>query len=197
MKNEIKEYRERLGISQERLAKMLNLRRETLSRFETGKGTPNLKTALKISYLLDVEVSLIWSYDPAEEIQEKLIIKNLKPFERIPNDVFENCSISQQDTGISNLVSYENGCSGDTKNLSTLPSIVNHGGFSTSALSTSFENPIGTSAFSPDNTITNSISNQGLVENEFKKETIFNDGFVAESDHGNNMFIKNKKGGQK
>jgi DNA-binding XRE family transcriptional regulator len=83
MKNHIKKYRERLGLSQERLSKMLDIRRETLSRFETGKGTPNLKTAMKISYLLDVEVNILWNYSPEKEINEKLIIKDVAPFQII------------------------------------------------------------------------------------------------------------------
>jgi len=55
-KNKLKEYRERKGISQEKLAESLNVTRQTIISIETGKYVPSLELALKFSKFFKCKV---------------------------------------------------------------------------------------------------------------------------------------------
>jgi transcriptional regulator with XRE-family HTH domain len=50
----IKEYRERKGISQQELALKIRVGNGTIEKYETGTSIPTLQTILKISTVLDV-----------------------------------------------------------------------------------------------------------------------------------------------
>lgn len=53
----VREYRRRYGISQEELGKLMELRRESISRIENGSVTPTLdfvKTFIKVMGLIEV-----------------------------------------------------------------------------------------------------------------------------------------------
>jgi len=54
----IKERREALQVTQERLAELSGVGLRTLKQFESGKGNPTLLTLQKISDLLGMEVCL-------------------------------------------------------------------------------------------------------------------------------------------
>jgi len=54
----IKERREALQVTQERLAELSGVGLRTLKQFESGKGNPTLLTLQKISDLLGIEVCL-------------------------------------------------------------------------------------------------------------------------------------------
>ena len=62
----IKERRETLQVTQERLAELSGIGLRTLKQFESGKGNPTLLTLQKISEVLGMDVCLK--------------IKNLTPF---------------------------------------------------------------------------------------------------------------------
>ena len=54
----IKERREALQVTQERLAELSGVGLRTLKQFESGKGNPTLLTLQKISDVLGMEVCL-------------------------------------------------------------------------------------------------------------------------------------------
>ena len=53
MKNLVKEYRARLGLTQEKLAEIVGVRRETIIFLEKGKYNPSLKLAHSIACALE------------------------------------------------------------------------------------------------------------------------------------------------
>ena len=54
----IKDRREALQVTQERLAELSNVGLRTLKQFESGKGNPTLSTLHKISDVLGMEICL-------------------------------------------------------------------------------------------------------------------------------------------
>lgn len=56
MQNNIKEYREKKGISQGKLADLCNVSRQTINAIENNKYDPNLQLAFSIAKTLDVKV---------------------------------------------------------------------------------------------------------------------------------------------
>ena len=53
LKNRLKEYRKELELSQDELAKMVGVSRNTISSIETGQFCPTAKLALVICIALD------------------------------------------------------------------------------------------------------------------------------------------------
>ncbi|HBV99349.1 MAG: hypothetical protein JL50_21680 [Peptococcaceae bacterium BICA1-7] len=62
LKTRIKEYRARLDMTQEDLAKKVGVRRETIVHMEKGKYNPSLKLAFDIARVLDATVEEIFSF---------------------------------------------------------------------------------------------------------------------------------------
>ena len=58
--NEIKRFREVKGLTQERLAELVDMRQESLNRIETGKQAPQGATMLKIAKALGVTVEQVF-----------------------------------------------------------------------------------------------------------------------------------------
>ncbi|WP_207307134.1 helix-turn-helix transcriptional regulator, partial [Clostridioides difficile] len=56
MKTKIKEYREKLLMTQNELAKLVGVRRETIVHLENGKYNPSLKLAVDIAKVFDTTV---------------------------------------------------------------------------------------------------------------------------------------------
>lgn len=61
MKNRIKEYRQKKGITQEELAQKVGVRRETIVFLEQGKYNPSLKLALTIAKELKAPIGELFS----------------------------------------------------------------------------------------------------------------------------------------
>lgn len=61
----IKEYRERLGMTQGQLAQAVGVRRETIVHLENGKYNPSLKLAMDIAKLFETSVETLFQF--AEE----------------------------------------------------------------------------------------------------------------------------------
>jgi len=59
----IKEIRAKKGITQENLAELAGVRRETIIFLEQGKYNPSLRLALKISVILGSTVEELFSFD--------------------------------------------------------------------------------------------------------------------------------------
>lgn len=58
----IKEYRKKCKMSQAELAKLVEVRRETIGRLEKGKYNPSLKLAMDISRALKAKVEDIFKF---------------------------------------------------------------------------------------------------------------------------------------
>lgn len=77
----IKEFREKKGLSQEKLGEILGLSKQTISSYELGTREPNIETLVKISIVLDVSVDELIQFkkiydqvheDLYEKIQKKI-----------------------------------------------------------------------------------------------------------------------------
>ena len=62
LKTRIKEYRARLDMTQEDLAGLAGVRRETIVHMEKGKYNPSLKLAFDIARALNATVEEIFSF---------------------------------------------------------------------------------------------------------------------------------------
>lgn len=69
--NHIREERERMGLSQEDLARRIFVSRQTVSNWETGKTYPDVQSLLLLSNLFEVSVDSLVKGD-VEAMQEKL-----------------------------------------------------------------------------------------------------------------------------
>ena len=63
MKTRIKEFREKRGITQEALAKKVDVTRQTILFLEKGKYNPSLRLAYKIACLFNVKIEDIFSFE--------------------------------------------------------------------------------------------------------------------------------------
>ena len=63
MNNRIKEYRARYNLTQEDLAKKVNVRRETIVFLEKNKYNPSLKLAHDIARVFDISIEEIFLFD--------------------------------------------------------------------------------------------------------------------------------------
>jgi putative transcriptional regulator len=63
MKTRIKEYRARLNLTQEKLAEMVGVRRETVIFLEKGKYNPSLKLANRIARALKASIDELFLFD--------------------------------------------------------------------------------------------------------------------------------------
>ncbi|MBN6091705.1 MULTISPECIES: helix-turn-helix transcriptional regulator [Staphylococcus] len=61
MKNKIKIYRKRTGVSQENLSEKLGVSRQTINAIENDKYDPSLSLAFKLAKLFDVTVDELFS----------------------------------------------------------------------------------------------------------------------------------------
>lgn len=62
LKSRIKEYRARQGITQEELANLVDVRRETIVHLEKGKYNPSLRLAMEIARVLQATVDELFYY---------------------------------------------------------------------------------------------------------------------------------------
>ena len=73
MKNRLKELRKIRSWSQADLARALNISRQAVNGFESGKFTPSLEMAFKIALLFDVPIESVFIY--REKIMQGLLEK--------------------------------------------------------------------------------------------------------------------------
>lgn len=85
--NKIYEHRKKLGLSQEQLAEKIGVSRQTISKWELGETSPDIKQAHMLSQIFSVSLDELTGNDTKEVIYEKvsnteklagLIIKILK-----------------------------------------------------------------------------------------------------------------------
>ena len=63
MKTRIKEYRARYNLTQEKLAEMVGVRRETIIFLEQGKYNPSLRLAHNVARALQANIEDIFLFD--------------------------------------------------------------------------------------------------------------------------------------
>ena len=63
MNNRIKEFRAKYNLTQNDLAKMVNVRRETIVFLEKGKYNPSLKLAYDVSRVLKSNIEEVFIFD--------------------------------------------------------------------------------------------------------------------------------------
>ncbi len=59
----LKQYRQRKGLTQEQLAVLVGVRRETIIRLESGRYNPSLKLAISVSRVLETPIELLFLFD--------------------------------------------------------------------------------------------------------------------------------------
>jgi len=63
MRTRIKEYRAKHNLTQEKLAEMVGVRRETIIFLEQGKYNPSLRLAYHVAKVLKADVEEIFLFD--------------------------------------------------------------------------------------------------------------------------------------
>ena len=63
MKTRVKEYRTRANLTQEKLAEMVGVRRETIIFLEQGKYNPSLKLAHNVAKALGTTIEELFIFD--------------------------------------------------------------------------------------------------------------------------------------
>lgn len=63
MKNNLRELRHGLSLTQEDLANLLNVSRQTVISIESGRYNPSLDLAFKISSVFKVQIEKIFVYE--------------------------------------------------------------------------------------------------------------------------------------
>lgn len=62
LETKIREYRAKLGLSQEELAERVGVRRETIVHLENGRYNPSLRLAMEIAEVFGVTVEEIFRF---------------------------------------------------------------------------------------------------------------------------------------
>lgn len=62
MKNKLEQLRKERGLSQEALASILKVSRQTVSSIETGKYNPSLELAFKMAHYFNQKIEDIFEY---------------------------------------------------------------------------------------------------------------------------------------
>jgi len=62
MKTNIKEFRQKLGLTQEQLANLVDVRRETIVFLEQGKYNPSLKLAHDVAKALNTSIDSLFIF---------------------------------------------------------------------------------------------------------------------------------------
>ncbi|MDD1694094.1 MAG: helix-turn-helix transcriptional regulator [Methanoregula sp.] len=74
MRTKIKEYRAQLSLTQDDLAKLVGVRRETIVFLEQGKYNPSLKLAHDVAKVLNATIDELFIFDDAPETPESRVV---------------------------------------------------------------------------------------------------------------------------
>ena len=69
MKNSLKVERKKKKITQEQLAEMVGVSRQSINAIERGKYTPSTSLALKISEIFNTSVNKLFELEPVDYLQ--------------------------------------------------------------------------------------------------------------------------------
>lgn len=67
LKTRMKEYRAKIGLSQEELAALVEVRRETIVRLEKGLYNPSLKLAYDIAQVFRATIEEVFEFAESDE----------------------------------------------------------------------------------------------------------------------------------
>ena len=70
MKTRIREYRARLNLTQERLAEMVGVRRETIIFLEQGRYNPSLRLAHNVARVLQATIEELFVFEGNERAED-------------------------------------------------------------------------------------------------------------------------------
>ncbi len=96
MHERIKTERERLGYSQEELAKKLGTTRVTQGKYETGKTQPTTKYLLALQDI-GADIYYIFTGNPSSNslsIEEQLLLKKFREFDKLQQGMLLNMFIN-------------------------------------------------------------------------------------------------------
>lgn len=62
LKNQLKEYRAKLGVNQQEMGRLVGTSRQTISQIERGDYSPSVTLALKIAKVCEASVEDIFQY---------------------------------------------------------------------------------------------------------------------------------------
>ena len=67
LRNQLKEYRAKLGVNQQEMGKLVNTSRQTISQIERGDYSPSVTLALKLAEVCGCKVEDIFEYTEDEK----------------------------------------------------------------------------------------------------------------------------------
>jgi putative transcriptional regulator len=74
MQTRIKEYRARLSMTQEDLAKAVGVRRETIVFLEQGKYNPSLKLAHDVARILNTRIDDLFIFEDDSSLSHEILV---------------------------------------------------------------------------------------------------------------------------
>ena len=74
LRTRIHEYRKEQGITQDELAQMVGIRRETIGNLENGKNNPSLKLAMDVAAALGTGVNELFYYKEVPEKKKNILL---------------------------------------------------------------------------------------------------------------------------
>ena len=81
----IKELRKEAGLTQEKLAELINIETTSLSGIESGRHFPSLPTVEKIANNLNVELKSLFDFNHLQSV-EKMKIDIINNLDKLSND---------------------------------------------------------------------------------------------------------------
>ena len=70
MKNQIREYREKKGLSQGKLAELCNVSRQTINAIENNKYDPSLTLAFQLAHSLGMTVDNLFLHEIGGDVKK-------------------------------------------------------------------------------------------------------------------------------
>jgi len=67
MENDLKVWRAKADVTQEELAKELDVARQTINAIERGRYDPSLELAFKLAQYFDCSIEDIFTYEPTDD----------------------------------------------------------------------------------------------------------------------------------
>jgi len=67
MENDLKVWRAKADVTQEELAKQLDVARQTINAIERGRYDPSLELAFKLAQYFDCSIEDIFTYEPTDD----------------------------------------------------------------------------------------------------------------------------------
>lgn len=82
--NQIKKYRNKLEISQEKLAEKIYVSRQSISNWENDKNYPDINSLIRLSEVFQVSLDILIKGD-VEKMKKEIGGKDIKNFEKVSN----------------------------------------------------------------------------------------------------------------